>query len=241
MGHCGRGQSDDSILLSLRDPFNKPHVTIDYDTVSENILQIKGKGNNVVDAKYTNYVFDLLNSKSLHVNKITEDFKYILKNATSDQINNCKLIPESFKTFMLFKEHKINFWETVNKIHNGAYNWLLTLGGLSYINRNSISFILPYIQFRDIIFENSEKIETIPKDKFDYIISQSCLEAGYEGFNIQDNKIPRLKLHIPKEYFYSNSIHKYITLNQNHLILHFSPKDFIIDFFKTHDRIKILY
>jgi len=50
MGHCGSDSR--GTLYSLRDPNNRPHVTLTYNEKNNTVFQIKGKGNDVPNRKY---------------------------------------------------------------------------------------------------------------------------------------------------------------------------------------------
>lgn len=50
MGHCGHDERGN--LYSLRDPKNKPHVTLTYDPSKNIVFQIKGKQNQLPGEKY---------------------------------------------------------------------------------------------------------------------------------------------------------------------------------------------
>ena len=59
MGHCVNGsnyksnvKNNSSILLSLRDEKNEPHVTIEINTSSSSVVQQQGKGNKIPIDKY---------------------------------------------------------------------------------------------------------------------------------------------------------------------------------------------
>lgn len=70
MGHCVGG--DDYVkqvangstkIYSLRDKKDEPHVTIDYSTYKNIIVQIKGKSNNPPIPKYHEYIIDFVNNE----------------------------------------------------------------------------------------------------------------------------------------------------------------------------------
>jgi len=54
MGHCGTDKRGD--LISLRDKNNEPHVTMTWNKSNNEILQIKGKENNLPVEKYWPYI-----------------------------------------------------------------------------------------------------------------------------------------------------------------------------------------
>jgi hypothetical protein len=59
MGHCVGGYDPNiKTILSLRDPKNYPHVTIEI--IENNIKQIKGKANTAPDMVYRSYIYQLL-------------------------------------------------------------------------------------------------------------------------------------------------------------------------------------
>lgn len=74
MGHCVGGYGDkvrsgNSIIVSLRDDSNEPHVTIEFDTRTGSTIQIRGKGNAEPTPKYqkliTEYALYVLKDESL--------------------------------------------------------------------------------------------------------------------------------------------------------------------------------
>ncbi len=68
MGHCGSASGD--TLISLRDSFGKPHVTVDYGFSGE-INQIKGKENKPPVEKYHEYIVQLLLNEEFTVEKMS--------------------------------------------------------------------------------------------------------------------------------------------------------------------------
>jgi hypothetical protein len=75
MGHCvgsyaAQVEKNHCQIFSLRDPRNEPHVTIE--ARGNEIVQIKGKQNTEVIAKYRGYCLEFLNSGRFNVNRIGE-------------------------------------------------------------------------------------------------------------------------------------------------------------------------
>ena len=62
MSHCVGSYvaKTDTEILSLRDPSNNPHCTIEITNKGNNLQQIKGKGNGCIHPKYIRYVLDIL-------------------------------------------------------------------------------------------------------------------------------------------------------------------------------------
>lgn len=65
MGHCVGGKvykskikNKQSLILSIRDKNNMPHVTIEIDVKSRNLIQKFGKGNKPPIEKYNNMIFE---------------------------------------------------------------------------------------------------------------------------------------------------------------------------------------
>jgi hypothetical protein len=71
MGHCGRGSSYYSVLYSLRKD-GYPHVTADVDSVTEELLQLRGRANSKPSEKYHPYIVDFLTSGKVKI----KDFNY---------------------------------------------------------------------------------------------------------------------------------------------------------------------
>lgn len=70
MQHCvGHGTYDDKVLkgkviiLSLRDPQNKPHVTIEVDARTNSVVQIRGKQNEKPKAEYARRVRNFIHER----------------------------------------------------------------------------------------------------------------------------------------------------------------------------------
>lgn len=57
-------------LYSLRDGFNNPHVTIELDNTTKDIMQIKGNSNQPVKLEYVPYLVEFLNSDVIEYNLI---------------------------------------------------------------------------------------------------------------------------------------------------------------------------
>jgi len=66
MGHCGEDERGN--LISLRDPSNKPHVTMTWNEANKTVLQIKGKENRAPDQKYWKYVKEFFNKTKSELN-----------------------------------------------------------------------------------------------------------------------------------------------------------------------------
>nr|WP_250807589.1 PcfJ domain-containing protein [Neorhizobium tomejilense] len=70
MQHCvGHGTYDEAVrenrkvILSLRDPHNNPHVTIEVDVASNSVVQIRGKQNAKPKAEYARRVRNFINGR----------------------------------------------------------------------------------------------------------------------------------------------------------------------------------
>jgi len=111
MGHCIGGSSHstrisngNSVAFSLRDKFNKPHITIeariDKDNNIGNIFEFKGTANGVPNVTYTKYFVQLL--KKYNFKGVTDtQFFNSIQNSFSlveeiDEINN-GFLPFEFK------------------------------------------------------------------------------------------------------------------------------------------------
>jgi hypothetical protein len=67
MGHCVGGSNYKqklknglSLILSIRDSKNEPHVTIEIDVPSRSVVQQQGKSNNEPVKKYKNFIKEFL-------------------------------------------------------------------------------------------------------------------------------------------------------------------------------------
>tara|TARA_R100000951_G_scaffold112807_1_gene113742 strand:+ start:6844 stop:8214 length:1371 start_codon:yes stop_codon:yes gene_type:complete len=71
MGHCvGGGGYANSVIFSLRDSKNNPHVTIQADFDKDSLLQIKGKSNEAPVDKYIPYVKQFIIDGNFKVNTV---------------------------------------------------------------------------------------------------------------------------------------------------------------------------
>lgn len=67
MQHCGLASGD---MYSLRDPQDKPHVTVDHVKESNTIPQLRGKQNSIPEKKYFKYIKELF--KKLNDPRLTD-------------------------------------------------------------------------------------------------------------------------------------------------------------------------
>jgi len=102
MGHCVGGYTEDvangtSRIFTLRDPKNKPHVTIEAVPTQNgfDVTQIKGKQNGNVNSKYTEMVRDFLNAQGDQVGKV-HDLDYAGLLDTRDKRGMQSFISENY-------------------------------------------------------------------------------------------------------------------------------------------------
>lgn len=83
MGHCVGGYTyKDKNIITLRDKNNIPHVTIEIE--GDRIVQIQGKGNSPIHAKYSDDISDLINRFSFVLDDLNIKGINIIKNHTKN-------------------------------------------------------------------------------------------------------------------------------------------------------------
>ncbi len=103
MGHCiGNSHhslqiaSGNSIAFSLRDKYNKPHITLEASVETKKIFEFKGNSNNLPKAEYLKYFVDLIDKYDF--SEITDSTIKIFKTA-SEVVKKIHEINKNFFDF----------------------------------------------------------------------------------------------------------------------------------------------
>jgi hypothetical protein len=101
MGHCiGNGHHSSqiatgkSMAFSLRDKFNRPHITLEATTESKRIFEFKGNSNQLPKVEYLKYFVNLVEKYDL--SEITDSSKRVFKEAGEIVRTICKINPNFF-------------------------------------------------------------------------------------------------------------------------------------------------
>lgn len=93
-GHSKRISSGESLAFSLRDKYNKPHVTIELYSNSKSIFEFKGNSNQIPKTKYLKYFLEL--AKKYEFSKITDSTHRAFINAPAIAKELLKINSEFF-------------------------------------------------------------------------------------------------------------------------------------------------
>lgn len=177
MGHCignsshsSRIASGNSIAFSLRDKFNKPHLTLEASISDKEIFEFKGNSNNLPKKEYLNY-FAKLNEK----------------------YNFLTITDSTIKSF----EYNVNAVEEISKINKDffSFDFKIRIGLLPFSEGESYFDLLTInIQDREInIPDNVEfynSIEIISNDNIS--LGNNLLIGG--NLSLKTNKKNKIKL-----------------------------------------------
>lgn len=158
MQHCvGQGAYDellenpDYMILSMRDPFGKPHATLEIE--NETIVQLQGKQNKPPRLDYlkmlVNY-FEIEKSGKFYIHLALADNCFVL--SSTNEIANMFSLPDGFES----KASLTNFGVITNRLPKG----LVVNGSLIFPN-DSVTVIDDITVKGDAIFQTMRWLKTI--------------------------------------------------------------------------------
>lgn len=140
MGHCignsshnTRISSGDSIAFSLRDKFNRPHLTIEAYSKNKNVFEFKGHSNSVPKSEYLDY-FVQLNEK-YNFSKITD--------------STIRAFEENVNAVEKLSEFNTNFF---------TFDFKIRLGLLPFNEGESYLDIINIVSEKDVIIPDNVSI-----------------------------------------------------------------------------------